>query len=206
MNKEQWYIICQYCGKFTPLQSNHIDECKLNESNYDKDNDLILSCFSCGVNNGSYTKSQLAKKHLARCTNCVNMKNTEKHMSFEYESKYGYGHVNKYMEKAIEDMNYDKVKELLINGADPNYIRQHSYYCNENNKHYAIYDMNGAEIQEIIINNIQQPSTPLKLCIFKLSDCRLNDEDMKTLINIANLLLNYGANNEDAFRRIINKI
>ena len=43
-----------------------------------------------------------------------------------------------------------------------------------------------------------QPTTPLKLCVFRLSDYMLEESNKKQLVDIASLLVQYGADKKEA--------
>ena len=80
--------------------------------------------------------------------------------------------INELLMDAVSTFNVKQVKFYLKNGADPNYsIRL------------------GEEYEESF-----QPTTPLKMVMFRISDCMLNDEDLNKFRIIAKTLLNYGAN------------
>lgn len=83
---------------------------------------------------------------------------------------------------AVGNLDLEKVKETLELGADPNYFEE-SYKTVT--YHPSVTWRN-------------QPYTPLRMVIFRSSDCMLEDEDQETLAKIAKLLLDYGATPESA--------
>lgn len=73
---------------------------------------------------------------------------------------------------AVTACRLDKVKSFLKEGADPNYRR----FKDEEEP-----------------NGLIQPTTPLRLVMFRISDCLLDDNELKTFAEIAKILLKYGA-------------
>jgi hypothetical protein len=63
------------------------------------------------------------------------------------------------------------------------------------NKHLLSYNIDGSEKSEI---DKYHPTTPLKMCVFRFSDCYVNDFDRLTIIKIAKLLIQFGASVDDA--------
>ena len=70
---------------------------------------------------------------------------------------------------AVAKIDIERVHQLLSAGSDPNAIR----------------DPGGEEFY--------QPDRPLKMVMFRLSDCLLSDEDVAVLAKIAAALLDAGA-------------
>ena len=121
--------------------------------------------------------------------------------------------LNKELYESVCSINLQKVKQLLKNHADPNYIRQAQYYARLNRVSEAneIYDdekgkwcdsyyNNGSEIPDMELN---QPTTPLKLCVFRFSDCLLSNSEQSELIQIAKMLIKYGAHTNDVLEYYI---
>jgi hypothetical protein len=76
---------------------------------------------------------------------------------------------------AIESNNVQAVRDCLEKGADPNYTR-----------HWDESEAAG------------QPTTPLRLVMFCISDALLEDIHLKNFAEIATLLLSYGADPKPA--------
>jgi len=74
--------------------------------------------------------------------------------------------------RAIERHDAEAVRLLLSTGSDANYVR----FRDEDEP-----------------DGIIQPTTPLRLVMFRISDCLLDDEDLKQFGEIAKLLLQHGA-------------
>mmetsp|Transcript_44487 Transcript_44487/g.69571 ORF Transcript_44487/g.69571 Transcript_44487/m.69571 type:complete len:109 (+) Transcript_44487:252-578(+) len=61
----------------------------------------------------------------------------------------------------------------------------------------ALYREDGHELPE---EDVVQPTTPLKLCVFRFSDCLLSNEQRLSLLSIAGLLIEHGADKESALQ------
>lgn len=78
--------------------------------------------------------------------------------------------------EAVTYHNPEAVEECLKKGADPNYYREVSFTKEQDH----------------------QPTTPLRLVIFCISDCLLEDNDLKQHAEVAKILLRYGADPKPA--------
>ena len=185
------YIKCRYCGKIFNIIEKH-EAC--NSNNYDEANGII-NCYSCEQKNKKYTNSQLQKMEKARCKDCVANNIFRRFAKFEHLYKpidnYNILDINKQLHEYVSLIDIEKVEHLLKNNANPNYIRQKTF-CN-NDEWVYLYNKNGREIAE---DNIYQPITPLKLCVFRISDCLLTEIDRNNIIKIAEILIKYGANDK----------
>src|SRR5688500_1796568 len=83
--------------------------------------------------------------------------------------------INELLMDAVAYCEVQKVKECLEKGADPNYYRPIPGY-----------------------DDYMQPTTPLRLLMFRLSDSLLEDHHFVQLAEIAKLLLKYGADPKPA--------
>ncbi len=84
---------------------------------------------------------------------------------------------NEELMEAIASHDLQAVKYCLEQGADPNYTR----FKDEEEP-----------------NGYLQPTTPLRLVMFCISDSLLKDNDLKQFAEISKLLLQYGANPKPA--------
>jgi len=80
---------------------------------------------------------------------------------------------------AIAYCNLRAVQDCLENGADPNYTRHRD---------------------EDEPNGYMQPTTPLRLVMFRISDNLLDDSHLIQFAEIARLLLHYGADPKPAMQ------
>jgi hypothetical protein len=183
------YIICKYCGKLYLYEDNHINNCK--------DNNILL-CYSCGQPNKQFSLSQLKKENLARCMDCIDVNITHKYEKYKhlYEiTEFSENlNLNKQLEYYVNNLNFIKVKECLQKGANPNYCRQ-AYCIQANMQKVLLYNKDGSEIEEDD-DNLPRPKTPLRLCIFFLSNVYLKEMDIYCIFK---LLIKFGANKLDAF-------
>ena len=84
--------------------------------------------------------------------------------------------LNEALMKGVEEHDVIGVKNCLAAGADPNYARM----WGEDDTH--------------------QPTTPLRMVVFRISDSFLEDADLKLFAEIASLLLQYGADPRPAIQ------
>jgi len=84
---------------------------------------------------------------------------------------------NEELMRAIERYDVGAVQACLENGADPNYTLHRD---------------------EDEPNGLIQPTTPLRMVMFRISDSLLEDSDLKQYAEIAKLLLRYGADPKPA--------
>jgi len=81
--------------------------------------------------------------------------------------------------EAVERNDVEAVRECLARGADPNYARVLDGYEPDHG---------------------HQPTTPLRLVMFRISDSLLDDRGLEQLAAIARLLLQHGADPKPAMR------
>ncbi len=87
--------------------------------------------------------------------------------------------LNKVLMDAVASCDPKRVSQCLKDGADPNY-------------HEAADDQRE--------NPDWQPSTPLRMVVFRLSDCLLKSDDLDSLRVIAKMLLKSGADPKPAMQ------
>lgn len=167
----------------------HRDVCK---ANYDDENG-ILFCYSCGEAGKEYSQSQFLRQEKARCKDCVEGNKTKRFAKFSHLFKLCHGcsqakHIDDELYQAIMNLKLEKVQELLERGANSNYVRQDTFRLGHLYVYW--YRADGSEKEEI---DDFQPTTPLKLCIFRYSDCTLSDENRASIVEIAKLLITFGA-------------
>ena len=81
------------------------------------------------------------------------------------------------LRKAIEHNDVATVQKCLQQGADPNHL---------------------TDFSEFETDNTGQPTTPLSLVVFCISNSFLKDEDLKQFAEITKLLLKHGADPKPA--------
>ncbi|MBO9480488.1 MULTISPECIES: hypothetical protein [Gammaproteobacteria] len=87
--------------------------------------------------------------------------------------------VDEELMEAVSYHDFERVEDCLNRGADPSY------------RHSTDQDDP---------NGFIQPITPLRLVMFRISDCLLNDEDLKEFYKIARCLLDHGADPKPAIK------
>jgi hypothetical protein len=170
------YFCCEYCGTLFSSSSNH--ECTL----------LQFQCYSCGEKQlDKFSKSQASKEEQQRCNECVAAKRTLRFQHFQSRAFVSHSRdsqdLNHQLMYAVQDHNISKVDEILNAGANAEYIRQNSISWNGQWRY--CFHKDGTEMPEL--DNLQ-PSTPLKMCVFRISDCtedneKDNEEIVKLLIS-----------------------
>ena len=200
---DNYYIKCKYCGTLCKYGSNHMENCY---PNWDHVEQQVKCCYSCGSIKHGFSLSQLNKKHLARCKNCIETGKNTKYARFLHLYKnvddfpIELLDSNKQLFKAVYDLDTLLVSKLLLNGTNPNYCRQATALLWNPVVEWAyLYDENGNEIEEQD-EVLPQPKTPLRLCVFMLSNAGNTEEDMDNIYNIAELLIRHGADKHDAVR------
>ena len=85
--------------------------------------------------------------------------------------------INERLMEAVGRHDVDGVRELLLAGADANHVRLVLMSADATNTP----------------SQVHQPTTPLKLVMFAISDCLLGDEELRSFAKITHLLLQHGA-------------
>ena len=80
--------------------------------------------------------------------------------------------LNEELMDAIVFLETNKVKECLRKGADPDYCR----FRDEEEP-----------------NGLIQPTTPLRMIMFRISDCDIIENELKEYVKITKILLDHGA-------------
>jgi len=162
--EEEKYIKCKYCSGTYKYEDHHVERCK---ANYDEVRG-ILCCYSCGEENKNYSQSQLAKKDKARCTECVINHTIQKFAP--YLHLYSWAprgttevlpmmSINAQLIHYVSNLNFKKVRTLLAQHANPNYIRQ-EVFRDDKDGHIYWYKANGTEYSD---NDQHQPTTNLPI-------------------------------------------
>ena len=197
------HIICTYCGNLVlhNQYKNHV--CNLPIFDYDNYDDIrnnIKCCMCDDKNINNFTKTQIRKIGLARCINCV--KNNITYKSHKYlnllpHDTYHTTGMNLYT--AVCNCNILKIKQLLENGADPNYTRLKTLW--NGFQWVQSYTQHKEPVQDDSDHCIQ-PTQPLTAVVFRISDCLLSKHELNIYNEIAQLLIAYGANKYYAIEMI----
>lgn len=79
--------------------------------------------------------------------------------------------------EAVEKINLQRVKQLLSRGADPNHARD--------------FEIDKDRPPD-------QPSTPIRMAVFRWSDCMLEDKEREEVVEIYRVLVESGGDRVDA--------
>ena len=160
-------IRCPYCSIL--CEEEHLELCPLTNEG---------RCYSCGLS-GPFSTSQLAKDMLARCKTCVATNRRSRYMPYNHPCN----DIHTLLCKATGDININEVDRLLALGADPN--TPSVLFKLTAIGHSIVYDRDG--------NYLRDELCSMKMCIFRMSDCFLNDRDRQTLVEILERFLQQGA-------------
>lgn len=176
--------ICRHCDSLCSI----IDHTCY--PNWDPITEQLISCYSCGkgVADGLFSNSQLQKEYLARCRDCVRDGITSKYVKPCKEVG-----LDKQLYNAVSSLDVQKVTECLKHGANPNYRCQKSIWVE--GRTYLLYDNSGNEIAS---DENDAPITPMRSCLFSVSNVLNTEQDQANIRQIAQLLIEHGADLEDA--------
>ena len=183
-------IRCPYCGGLTErsVTDDHLDNCDFYPN--------PLACFSCGkteeIDGISFSNSQRAKECKARCQSCVSSGNIRRFEPFTHLYRFTFSKIDSYSPSArflyaVSDIDVDLAFALLEEGVDVNVLPQKYYsstvfcYDEEGN---AIYDEDGL--------------SALDLCVFRMSDCMLDENQRQRLCEMAVRFIAAGADKQRA--------
>lgn len=196
------YIRCRYCSELYNYNNDHkcIDNYK---------EDKIIYCYRCGEKNKEYSNTQLLKKEKARCKTCIlyGEKTRYAPYSYLYEGKHDdvldLMHINKKLIYYITNLDLQKVNELLKDdNINPNYMRQDNFFDTKEHRWACWYNKDGSEKPE---TNPLNPITPLKLCVFILSNGLFSKAEKLIIVEIAKSLINAGAIVDDSIDYFIDR-
>jgi hypothetical protein len=212
-------IRCIHCGVFVPIIVKYDDDvsksfvldesfgpvhnCEpVNDPYLEMDDDDVvkhIKCYTCGGSDVSnFTKSQV-KKYITKtiCNTCIDHGIVGRYAPYVLDIET----IDEQLFKAISDVNIEKVKELLSNGANPNCMRQetirHPYTT-----HYPfgrtwfkiwLHDKITGETRSAPEYDPYgvQATTPLKMVSFVY--CGRNDAEKAEIRNITKILIEAGA-------------
>ena len=161
----------------------------------------IFKCYSCDETDiKNFSKTQLYKENEARCTNCVLHNKFTRHPIFADFIP----NINDNLLEAIDSLDCERVKILLEQGADPNYITQMQVWDSCHNMYRYTWNADGTP-EKSTLDDLNDCCTPLRVILFKVSNVHLTENDIKTLASIYTILLLAGADEEDAKRYSISR-
>lgn len=181
------YIRCRYCSELYNYNNEH--KCS---NNY---KDKLIYCYSCGEKDKEYSNTQLLKEGDARCKTCVLNQIRTRYAPYLHMSEgaklLDLMHINNKLIYYINNLDLQKVNELLKDiNIDLEYIRQDYFFDTKEYRWTCWYNKDGTEKPD---NDPISPNTPLKLCIFRLSDSLLSKDKKYIIIEITKSLIDAGA-------------
>lgn len=172
--------MCEYCGAI--LKSPHDIESCLSED--------LSTCFSCNSKTNPISSSQRNKHgNKARCVSCVASSNFLRFKHFPADDVVK-NHPVTMLHNAVSAANIRLTERLLLQGVSANSRRQ-MWDCHPLTGTYLpIWNKDGSPYQDTAEG---QPTTPLKLVVFRIADCTLTEDDLERFRIIADMLINSGA-------------
>lgn len=154
-----------------------------------------IYCFTCGASNGDVfsmaQKSRAEKGSSARCNDCI-AKGLQSRFRppIQYPARWAAGQRLMHFVSAI---NVEGVREMLEgHGAD---IANHNRHLDLGLIHGHAWDEQGLPWPD---TDKFQPFSPLRMVVFRISDCCLSLGDLKQFLLIAQLLIDAGSDPVDA--------
>mmetsp|Transcript_63146 Transcript_63146/g.152750 ORF Transcript_63146/g.152750 Transcript_63146/m.152750 type:complete len:243 (+) Transcript_63146:286-1014(+) len=151
-----------------------------------------MCCYSCGraPPDAAISRTQSDKYGgAARCKDCVDGGKSERWMPSPPV------HHNAALHEAISAFDVSRVEELLRSGVDPNCPRQAVARDDRTGRRVQLFMGDGTPLAD---EEPGQPTTPLRLVVFRISDCLLGVDDLAAFRKVAELLLAAGADASSA--------
>ena len=193
------YLLCEYCGELFPKDfegkrhDTYSDGCP-NGLNDDETYEKEYPCFSCNSFENAKSNSQKTRGWKGRCKICVKDKNYSRYKHFPY-TDISKKHPVSLFNDALCDADIEKVKEYISAGIDPNVKRQLWEHDQLLSRYLPIWKNDGSIYEEV---SKAQPITPLKLVVFRISDCFLDVDDLQRFKAVAEILVEAGADKIEA--------
>lgn len=168
--------LCEYSGEMKPFNALH--RCPTPEV------DEPIRCYACGED-ADFSASQVKKGSHARCRACVDSKRSGRFAPFLQRARYG---EPADLIEAVETIDLTRVLTLLEHGAQADGARQLLIRDPLLGLRAAYFE--GAPVAE---DDPIQPTTPLKMAVFRMSDCMLDETQRLVLLEISRALLRHGA-------------
>mmetsp|Transcript_36041 Transcript_36041/g.67110 ORF Transcript_36041/g.67110 Transcript_36041/m.67110 type:complete len:231 (+) Transcript_36041:37-729(+) len=177
---------CEYSGELKPLDdlgrppTPEVDE--------------PTHCYSCGAAT-DFSATQARKGSRARCQDCVTVGRKARFAPFEQRARRGELDVHVNLMHAVEVIDEEGVLAAIAAGADVSHSRQ--LYASDRSflPQRALYTADGLPVPE---THPAQPTTPLKMVVFRMSDCMLDEAARMHLVRIAEVLIEHGAARAEA--------
>ncbi|KAJ3178849.1 hypothetical protein HDU85_005042 [Gaertneriomyces sp. JEL0708] len=197
----QKYLLCEYCRAFY-LKDPHGEERRHDQypdgcaTGIDYGGN-VSNCYSCCEATRRITSSQRYKHGpRARCADCIEKGKTARCKQFD--SFMMAAKTRAYMlREAVAEADVEAVTRCLSSGYDPNMKQQLVEFDEISDRFLPIWNSDKSVYES---NQQDQPTTPLKLVVFRLSDCTLKAEDFRRYKVITQLLLDAGGDRAEAVR------
>ena len=190
------YLRCVYCGQFYPMESP--SDQGLRHDQYPNrcpviplTDDDSSPCYSCNSSTNLISQSQRSRYGWkARCKKCIDSHIVTRFEHFPYDND-----IIELLHDSVGRAHIQSTGKLLRKGADPNGKRQLTMYDELSSRGVRVWNADGSPYPD---TEIDQPTTPLKLVVFRISDCLLEDADLERFRSVAKLLINAGADRNEA--------
>ena len=206
------YLKCKYCEgiykSFDHSKQQHPpppDEMPHDQYPNGCPNPLPRACYNCFIPfiPTLFSNSQLIKMDEglpARCKVCIQCFLTTKRYPSPPPDPQN---IDEMLTDAVQSADVERVRELLAQGANPNYVRRR--YVRDCHFRYRLaYHADGTSMPEVDVECFQ-PTTPLKLVGFRISDCMLKEVDLWRFKEVADLLIANGADAKPALAIMENR-
>jgi hypothetical protein len=192
------YFKCFYCGiLYSANEDREIDlahsaEVCLMMETFREEIDRI-ECFSCGTREAAlFSHSQIAKQRKMRCNICIEAKKSDRHRR-NYFSFVGPART---LVDAVCNHDLEAFERFLQADVDVNAHRQLTIRDEVQGMWRFVYDEDGNPMPD---NQEYQPTTPLKMVVFRISDCCLGPSEHDIYYTMAVRLIERGAARQSAW-------
>jgi len=181
---------CEFCGG---LEAAHkLRRCTTPEV------EEPTRCYACGEP-ADFSSSQARKGSRARCETCIHRGRSARFEPFKELAEFGDPATGRLV-KAVEEINEALVLTLLEQDEaglvdQARQLRSRVPVHGSGLLWRAAYVSDGRPVHEEALG---QPTTPLKMAVFRLSDCCLDEVARQTLVRIAHALVEHGASRDPA--------
>ena len=182
--------VCEFCGELKP--GDQVGRCGTPEV------EEPFQCYSCGEV-ADFSSSQAQKGSRARCAACVEGGRRERHQPFRWRAEHGERGLVEAVEEIDEELVFTLMERAERDGGLEGLVDQARQLRlrvpNSGMGIRAAYLPDGRPAAD---EALFQPTTPLKMAVFRLSDCMLDEADRQKLVRIAQALIERGASKDAA--------
>ena len=176
---------CEFCGELE--SADKLPRCTT------PDVEEPTHCYACGEPT-EFSSSQARKGSRARCETCIQRGRRRRFAPFKELAEFGDPATSRLV-KAVEEINEALVLTLLEQEEaglvdQARQLRLRVPVEGSALMWRAAYASDGRPVHEEAAG---QPTTPLKMAVFRLSDCCLDEAALQRLVRIAQALVEHGA-------------